>query len=91
MIAIRNRRMSHGSNPMLDWMPTGKGRLPLADSHYYLARSIQEQVAAERAASEDARNAHDELAMLYRFKAAMLSSGPDCWSEALAPRSPETA
>jgi len=45
----------------------------------------------ERATSGPARKVHDELAMLYRFKAAMLSTGPEFWSEVLAARVVGTA
>jgi hypothetical protein len=46
------------------------------DASYYRARALQEQVAAQRATSPAARDRHDEFAMMYRFKAAMLSGGP---------------
>ena len=55
-----------------------------ADVEYFRCRAIEEQVAAGRATTSPARKVHDELAMLYRFKAAMLSTGPESWSEVLA-------
>lgn len=53
------------------------------DESYYRARAIQEQIAAQSAASEAARERHDQLAMMYRFRAAMLSGGPSEWAGAL--------
>lgn len=56
---------------------------PDSDIEYFRARALEEQVAAGRARSPEARKCHDELAMMYRFKAAMLSSGPDSWADSL--------
>ena len=50
---------------------------------YFRARALQEQVAAAKAKSPEARDRHDELAMIYRFKVAMLSTGPDTWTDSL--------
>ncbi len=50
---------------------------------YYRRRALEEQVAAAKTRCEEARKAHDELAMLYRFKAVMLSSKPDSWADCL--------
>lgn len=46
------------------------------DAEYFRSRAVQEQVAAQKAASEAARNRHDELAAMYRFRAMMLSYPP---------------
>jgi hypothetical protein len=54
-----------------------------AEVEYYRARALQEQVAAGKAQSTEARRCHDELAMMYRFKVAMLSTGLDVWGDAL--------
>jgi len=54
------------------------------DVEYYRRRAVQEQLAAGNAASEEARKCHDELAMLYRIKVAMLSTRPDSWAGSLA-------
>jgi len=62
-----------------------------ADAQYFRTRAVQEQVAAARATSDAARKAHDELAMLYRFRAAMLSTRPGSWCDALRVDVPETA
>jgi len=59
-------------------------RLP-GEIEYFRQRAIEEQLAAGRAAGEQARRRHDELAMMYRFKVAMLSTGPDSWAAALSP------
>lgn len=62
------------------------------DLEYFRTRAIEEQVAASNARCPEARKRHDELAMMYRFKLAMLSSGPDTWTENLLDkRQPETA
>lgn len=53
------------------------------DASYYRRRALQEQLAAQNATSEAARDRHDELATMYRFRAAMLTSQPDCWTDAL--------
>ena len=54
------------------------------EAEYYRTRALQEQLAAANAQSPEARKSHDELAMMYRFKAVMLSEGPDSWCGSLA-------
>lgn len=54
--------------------------MPLDDPDYYRARAIQEQLAAQKATSPEAGRRHRELALLYRFRAAMLSR-PGDWVE----------
>lgn len=46
------------------------------DADYYRGRAIQEQIAAQKATCVQARNSHDQLAAMYRFRALMLSDGP---------------
>lgn len=41
------------------------------DASYYRARALQEQVAAVEATSAAAQNCHDQLALMYRFRAAL--------------------
>lgn len=53
------------------------------DDSYYRARALQEQVAARNATSGVARERHDQLAAMYRFRAAMVSTGPAQWNECL--------
>ena len=53
------------------------------DESYYRARALQEQIASRNATSEAARERHDQLAAMYRFRAAMISTGPAQWSECL--------
>ena len=53
----------------------------LDDESYYRARALQEKVAAQNATSEVARERHDQLATMYRFRVAMTSSNPAQWSE----------
>jgi hypothetical protein len=53
------------------------------DEAYYRARALQEQVAAQCATCEAAREVHDQLAAMYRFRVAMLSRGPSEWAESL--------
>ena len=47
------------------------------DAGYFGRRALQEQIAAQRAICEAARRRHDELAMMYRFRAAMLTKRPE--------------
>jgi hypothetical protein len=53
------------------------------DANYFRRRALEEQVAAQFATCKVARDRHDELAAMYRFRAAMLTTHPGCWSEAL--------
>lgn len=53
------------------------------DASYFRRRALQEQLAAQKAACEAARDRHDELATMYRFRAAMLTTHPSCWADAL--------
>lgn len=53
------------------------------DLNYFRARAVQEQVAAQKADCEQARKRHEELAAMYRFRAAMLSSPVTDWCGAL--------
>jgi len=60
------------------------------DIEYFRARALQEQVLAGNARSPEARKSHDALAMIYRFKVAMLPQGPESWNQSLADgRQPE--
>lgn len=62
------------------------------DVEYFRTRALQEELAATNAQVSQARKCHDELAMTYRFKAAMLSTDPDSWTVSLVEeREPETA
>ena len=54
------------------------------DVSYFRRRALEEQIAAQRASSEAARHCHDELAAMYRFRAAMLTKAPQSWWAALA-------
>lgn len=49
------------------------------DVSYWGRRAIEEQVAAQKATCEAARGRHEELATMYQFRAAMLSTRPECW------------
>jgi len=53
------------------------------DATYFRRRALQEQLAAQLATSKVARDRHDELATMYRFRAAMVTTHPRCWAEAL--------
>ena len=67
------------------------GRPGSGDVEYFRARALEEQLAAGTARSPEARKCHDALAMMYRFKAAMLSTGPESWADSLVDdRQPET-
>jgi hypothetical protein len=56
------------------------------EATYFRRRALQEHLAAQNAASKVARDRHDELATMYRFRAAMLTTNPRCWAEALQQR-----
>jgi len=60
------------------------------DEGYYRARALQEQVAAQNATSKRVREVHDQLAVMYRFRVAMLSRGPGEWSRWQGERAKET-
>lgn len=55
---------------------TGSSPVPTGEADYLRARAVQEQVAAQKAASEAARDRHDQLAAMYRFRAMMLDYPP---------------
>jgi len=55
------------------------------EAAYCRDRAIQEQVAAQNATCNPARERHEELAAMYRFRAAMLTSRPSYWTQALGP------
>jgi len=55
------------------------------DTTYFYRRSVDEQVAAQRAECEEARHRHEELATMYRFRAAMLTMRPASWADVLQP------
>ena len=46
------------------------------DSDYYRRRALQEQIAAQKATCEAARERHDQLAAMYRFRALMGANEP---------------
>lgn len=46
----------------------------LDDEHYFHARAVEEKVAARRATWAAARERHEEMAAVYRFKAALLKT-----------------
>lgn len=52
----------------------GSSSAGIDDAEYYRTRSLQEQVAAQKATSEAARESHDQLAAMYRFRAMMVST-----------------
>lgn len=54
------------------------------DASYYRIRSIEEQVAAGKAACAEARRRHEEMATMYRFRAAMLTTHPEYCDEPVA-------
>ena len=54
------------------------------DAAYYQERAIQEQVAAQKAKCDAARMRHSELATMYRFRAAMLTTHPSSWADQLS-------
>lgn len=53
------------------------------EATYLQRRALQEQLAAQNASCKVARDRHDELATLYRFRSAMLTTQPRCWADKL--------
>ena len=51
------------------------------DADYYRRRAMQEQIAAQKATCAAARERHDQLATMYRFRALMGSDEPASASE----------
>ena len=51
------------------------GAVPRDDVEYFRARAVEEQIAAANAKTAEARDRHDELATMYRFRVAMLLTG----------------
>lgn len=49
------------------------------DAEYYRRRGLQEQLAAQNATCAVARVRHDELAMMYHLRAAILTTSPELW------------
>jgi hypothetical protein len=58
--------------------------MPEDDASYFNHRAIEEQVAAQRSSCEAARHRHEELEVMYRFRAAMLTKRPQCWADVYA-------
>jgi hypothetical protein len=54
------------------------------DLSYFRGRAAQEQVAAQNATCQEARMSHEQLAAMYCFRAAMLSSPVNSWCHALS-------
>lgn len=55
--------------------------MPKSDATFYRRRALQEQVAAARASCEVARDRHEELAAMYRFRLAMVETKPESWAD----------
>jgi len=53
------------------------------DANYFRRRALQEQLAGQKATCKVAQERHDELATMYRFRVAMLTTHPTCWADAL--------
>ena len=60
------------------------------DADYYRRRAMQEQIAAQKATCEAARECHDQLAAMYRFRALMGSAECESGPEQSAERVLET-
>ena len=61
------------------------------DTEYYRDRAIQEQIAAQNAKCDPARERHEELAAMYRFRAAMLTTYPSYWVQVASESAVEVA
>ena len=75
-------------------MPMMRGTRPFVrvddDTDYYRRRAMQEQIAAQKATCEAARERHDQLAAMYRFRALMDSDEPASGSDPVAETALET-
>lgn len=60
----------------IPWRPRGDRAAKGDDDSYYGRRALEEQVMAERATCDAARECHDQLAAMYRFRAAPESTDP---------------
>jgi hypothetical protein len=60
------------------------------DATYFRRRARQEQIAAQKARCEAARNRHDQLAAMYRFRALMSSGEPTARSKPSSGKAFET-
>ena len=60
------------------------------DADYYRRRALQEQIAAQKATCAAARERHDQLAAMYRFRALMDSDEPASGSDPVAETALET-
>lgn len=49
---------------------------PTDEADYFHVRALEEQAAALRAACPEARNRHDELAAMYRFRESLVRTSP---------------
>lgn len=61
------------------------------DASYYRRRALEEQIAGQKATSGPAQHCHEQLAAMYRFRAAMLSKPPVYTADALRPPLEEAA
>jgi len=61
------------------------------DSAYFRRRAVEEQVRAQLSTCAAARERHDELAAMYRFRAAMLSTHPQYCHSPAQEESPQAA
>ena len=57
--------------------------MPEDDANYYRRRALEEQIAGQKATCGRAQHCHEQLAAMYRFRAAMLSKAPGYSSDAL--------
>lgn len=74
-------------------MPMIRPLLPFVradDADYYRRRALQEQIAAQKATCAAARERHDQLAVMYRFRALMGSDEPVSAPAPVDEKVPET-
>jgi len=65
---------------VIPWRSSRSGRAANGDdASYHRQRALEEQAMAERATCDAARECHDELAAMYRFRAAVeLAQSQSC-------------
>jgi hypothetical protein len=58
------------------WQFTQNPRYSSEDADYFARRALEEDAAARRATCRAARERHEELAAMYRFRAGAVSARP---------------
>ena len=77
---------------VIPWRSSRSGRAANGDdASYHRQRALEEQAMAERATCDAARECHEELAAMYRLRAAMVSTHPQYRDSPALEQSPQAA